>query len=52
MPTPKDKEVLDESGFQNAFQKLSNEVIDLKKVYSGNPHAKNNFRPYKNNNKS
>jgi len=42
-PAPKSKEVLNEGGFQKDFQKLSNEVIDLKKMYSGNPFRKKNF---------
>lgn len=52
IPALKRKEFLDESGFQKAFQKLSNEVINLKKFYSRNPPATKYFRPYKNNNKS
>lgn len=51
-PVPKRKEVLDEAGFQKAFQKLSNEFIDLKTMYSGNPSTKKNFRSFKNINRS
>ena len=43
---PKNNEVLDEVGFQEFFQKLSNEFIDLKNMYYRNSSSKINFRHF------
>ncbi len=45
------KDPQNESGYQRIFKKLSNEIIDLKKLISGNPSTKKVFNPYKNYNK-
>jgi len=51
VPSPKGKETHEESGYQKAFQKISNDLIELNKLFAGNPPATKAFRPYKKYNK-
>jgi len=48
-PTSTGKETEDDSSFQKALQKITNEFVDLKKISYGNPSAKKKFKPYCNN---
>jgi len=47
----KNKDSHDDTSYQKTFQKLSNEIIELKKLISGTPSMKKFYKPYDNFNK-